>query len=127
MFIDLTPQTFNNSNKFLQKKTHWVVDFYSPWCGSCQNFAPEFELLARMIKQKEKHGEVHCQASPQACQKVGIKTYPSVGFCYYERTKNQIWEEQIDSSGAKIIAALIENSPNQRKEKQGGVLMMLKK
>lgn len=44
-----------------------------------------------------------------------------------EQTKNQIWEEQIDSSGAKIIAALIENSPNQWKEKQGGVLMMLKK
>lgn len=89
VFIDLTPQIFNNSNKFLQKKTHWVVDFYSPWCGSCQNFAPEFELLARMIKQKEKHGEVHCQASPQACQKVGIKTYPSVGFCYYERTNKE--------------------------------------
>nr|KAF6494571.1 hypothetical protein HJG63_003995 [Rousettus aegyptiacus] len=103
--IDLTPQTFNE--KVLQGKNHWVVDFYAPWCGPCQNFAPEFELLARMIKGKVKAGKVDCQAYAQTCQKAGIRAYPTVKFYPYEKAKRTIWGEQIDSRDAKEIATLI--------------------
>ncbi|XP_036277335.1 dnaJ homolog subfamily C member 10 isoform X3 [Pipistrellus kuhlii] len=103
--IDLTPQTFNE--KVLQGKNHWVVDFYAPWCGPCQNFAPEFELLARMIKGKVKAGKVDCQANAQTCQKAGIRAYPTVKFFPYERAKRNIGGEQIDSRDAKEIASLI--------------------
>ncbi|KAF6113484.1 DnaJ heat shock protein family (Hsp40) member C10 [Phyllostomus discolor] len=103
--IDLTPQTFNE--KVLQGKNHWVVDFYAPWCGPCQNFAPEFELLARMIKGKVKAGKVDCQAYAQICQKAGIRAYPTVKFYPYETAKRNIWGEQIDSRDAKEIANLI--------------------
>lgn len=44
--LDLTPQAF--SDKVLNGKEHWVIDFYAPWCGPCQNFAPEFEILAKV-------------------------------------------------------------------------------
>lgn len=44
-----------------------------------------------------------------------------------EQTKNQIWKKQMNSGGAKISAALIENSSNQWKEKQGGAFMIVKK
>lgn len=44
--VDLTPQSF--TEKVLNGKDHWVIDFYAPWCGPCQNFAPEFEILARV-------------------------------------------------------------------------------
>lgn len=103
--IDLTPQTFNE--KVLQGKNHWVVDFYAPWCGPCQNFAPEFELLARMIKGKVKAGKVDCQAYAQICHKAGIRAYPTVKFYPYERAKRTIWGEQIDTRDAKEIATLI--------------------
>uniref|UniRef100_A0A8C7AKL7 DnaJ homolog subfamily C member 10 n=1 Tax=Neovison vison TaxID=452646 RepID=A0A8C7AKL7_NEOVI len=103
--IDLTPQTFNE--KVIQGKNHWVVDFYAPWCGPCQNFAPEFELLARMVKGKVKAGKVDCQAYAQTCQKAGIRAYPTVKFFPYERTKRNIWGEQIDARDAKEIATLI--------------------
>uniref|UniRef100_A0A8C6D872 DnaJ homolog subfamily C member 10 n=1 Tax=Moschus moschiferus TaxID=68415 RepID=A0A8C6D872_MOSMO len=103
--IDLTPQTFNE--KVLQGKNHWVVDFYAPWCGPCQNFAPEFELLARMIKGKVKAGKVDCQAYAQTCQKAGIRAYPTVRLYPYERAKRNTWGEQIDSRDAKEIATLI--------------------
>nr|XP_036856130.1 dnaJ homolog subfamily C member 10 [Manis javanica] len=103
--IDLTPQTY--SEKVFQGKNHWVIDFYAPWCGPCQNFAPEFELLARMIKGKVKAGKVDCQAHAQTCQKAGIRAYPTVKFYPYERAKRNTWGEQIDARDAKEIATLI--------------------
>lgn len=44
--------------KFYKGKNYWVVDFYAPCCESCENFAPELEFLAKMIKEKVKAGKV---------------------------------------------------------------------
>lgn len=44
--VDLTPESFRSL--VLSGQDHWVVDFYAPWCGPCQHFAPEFEVLARV-------------------------------------------------------------------------------
>lgn len=44
--MDLTPESFRS--QVLSGQDHWVLDFYAPWCGPCQHFAPEFEVLARV-------------------------------------------------------------------------------
>lgn len=32
----------------LQSTEPWIIDFYAPWCGHCQVFAPEFERIAQV-------------------------------------------------------------------------------
>uniref|UniRef100_A0A672NZD0 DnaJ homolog subfamily C member 10 n=1 Tax=Sinocyclocheilus grahami TaxID=75366 RepID=A0A672NZD0_SINGR len=76
--VDLSPEDFKR--KVLGGKDHWVLDFYAPWCGPCQQFAPEFEVLARMTKGTVRAGKVDCQEHYQTCQSAGIKDYPSVRF-----------------------------------------------
>lgn len=39
-----------NNNNFesmvLKSNEPWLVDFYAPWCGHCQVFAPTFDSIA---------------------------------------------------------------------------------
>nr|XP_025966010.1 dnaJ homolog subfamily C member 10 [Dromaius novaehollandiae] len=103
--VDLTPQSF--IEKVLNGKDHWVIDFYAPWCGPCQNFAPEFEILARTMKGKVKAGKVDCQAYAQTCQTADIRAYPTVKFYPYQGTKKNVLGEHMDSRDAKGIADLL--------------------
>uniref|UniRef100_J3SC38 DnaJ homolog subfamily C member 10 n=1 Tax=Crotalus adamanteus TaxID=8729 RepID=J3SC38_CROAD len=114
--LDLTPQSF--SDKVLNGKEHWVIDFYAPWCGPCQNFAPEFEILAKTVKGKVKAGKVDCQAYAHTCQSAGIRAYPTVKFYPYQGTKKNILGEQIDSHEAKVIAELLMEKVESLKKKK---------
>ncbi|RMC18488.1 hypothetical protein DUI87_04377 [Hirundo rustica rustica] len=121
--VDLTPQSF--TEKVLNGKDHWVIDFYAPWCGPCQNFAPEFEMLARAVKGKVKAGKVDCQAYGQTCQTADIRAYPTVKFYPYQGTKKSVLGEYIDSRDAKGIADLlnekIEAMENKGKRKKSRI------
>uniref|UniRef100_A0A493T3J8 Thioredoxin domain-containing protein n=1 Tax=Anas platyrhynchos platyrhynchos TaxID=8840 RepID=A0A493T3J8_ANAPP len=103
--VDLTPQSF--TEKVLNGKDHWVIDFYAPWCGPCQNFAPEFEILARAVKGKVKAGKVDCQAYGQTCRSADIRAYPTVKFYPYQGMKKSVLGEYIDSRDAKGIADIL--------------------
>lgn len=46
--IDLTDTNFDS--KVTDSINVWVVEFYAPWCGHCQNFAPEYAKLASALK-----------------------------------------------------------------------------
>ncbi|XP_051565165.1 dnaJ homolog subfamily C member 10-like isoform X1 [Myxocyprinus asiaticus] len=104
--VDLSPEDFKR--KVLDGKDHWVLDFYAPWCGPCQHFAPEFEVLARMMKGTVRAGKVDCQAHYQTCQSAGIKAYPSVRFYPHLGTpRREQGGEHINSRDANVIADIL--------------------
>ncbi|NP_001084933.1 dnaJ homolog subfamily C member 10 precursor [Xenopus laevis] len=104
--FDLTPESFHEH--VINGKDNWVLDFYAPWCGPCQNFNPEFEILARAVKGKIKAGKVNCQAYEHLCNSASIRSYPTVRLYPYNGSKKKdYFGEQIDSRDAKEIAQII--------------------
>ncbi|KAM6955709.1 dnaJ homolog subfamily C member 10 isoform 3-T4 [Lycodopsis pacificus] len=104
--VDLTPESF--SSQVLSGQDHWILDFYAPWCGPCQHFAPEFEVLARVLKGKVRAGKVDCQAHHQTCQSAGITAYPTVRFYPYLGTRRHGHSgEHINSRDSNVIADIV--------------------
>uniref|UniRef100_A0AC34RN72 DnaJ homolog subfamily C member 10 n=1 Tax=Panagrolaimus sp. JU765 TaxID=591449 RepID=A0AC34RN72_9BILA len=61
--------------------TTWVVDFFAPWCGPCQQLAPEYRKLARSVKDshdKVLFGSVDCDAHRPLCQSQQVRSYPTI-------------------------------------------------
>jgi len=59
----------------------WVIDFFAPWCGPCNQFYPNFVLSSMMMNRKDvKFGKVDCDANQSICNQAGITGYPTVMF-----------------------------------------------
>uniref|UniRef100_A0A8C4QAF5 DnaJ homolog subfamily C member 10 n=1 Tax=Eptatretus burgeri TaxID=7764 RepID=A0A8C4QAF5_EPTBU len=77
---NLTPASFTQA---MQTGTeHWLIDYYAPWCGPCQAFSPEFEML---LKGKVRAGKVNCQQYSHLCQNNGIWAYPTLKLYPYKQ------------------------------------------
>lgn len=104
--VDLTPESFRS--QVLLGQDHWVLDFYAPWCGPCQHFAPEFEVLARILKGEVRAGKIDCQAHHQTCQSAGITAYPTIRLYPYLGTRRHEYHgDNINSRDADVIADTI--------------------
>jgi len=61
----------------------WVVEFYSSWCGHCQQFAPTWRKLAFQMKNWKRYvnvGAINCAAEKNfdTCVAFGIHMYPTI-------------------------------------------------
>ncbi|KAK3885496.1 hypothetical protein Pcinc_010237 [Petrolisthes cinctipes] len=56
----------------------WLVDFYAPWCGHCQVFAPDFEDVTLDLEGTVKTAKLNCERHRGACQRAGVRAYPTV-------------------------------------------------
>ena len=46
--IQMTPETFQSLVAERNVGETWLVDFYAPWCGPCNELAPEWNKLAKV-------------------------------------------------------------------------------
>lgn len=61
--------------------TVWLVEYYAPWCGHCQQMVPTFSNIASMLEEEEaiEVGAVNCATQSVICNEwFGIRSYPTV-------------------------------------------------
>eukprot|EP01025_Chloroclados_australasicus_P038787 TRINITY_DN4005_c0_g1_i4.p1 TRINITY_DN4005_c0_g1~~TRINITY_DN4005_c0_g1_i4.p1 ORF type:complete len:470 (-),score=80.65 TRINITY_DN4005_c0_g1_i4:246-1655(-) len=56
----------------------WLVEFYAPWCGHCNELKPKYRSLSNAVKGVVKVGAVNCEQQKQLCQEHGVSGYPSI-------------------------------------------------
>ncbi|MDX1444064.1 MAG: thioredoxin TrxC [Gammaproteobacteria bacterium] len=56
-----------------------VVDFWAPWCGPCQSFAPVFRNAASSLEPEYRFVKVDTEANPQSAMIHGIRSIPTLG------------------------------------------------
>lgn len=60
----------------------WLVEFFAPWCGHCQQLAPEWKAaaaqLADEIPDDVKLGAVDCTRNNGLCAKYKVDGYPTI-------------------------------------------------
>ncbi|KIH60236.1 thioredoxin [Ancylostoma duodenale] len=78
---ELTPEQFVELVDGRASDETWLVDFFAPWCGPCQQLAPELQKAARALRSYDERvhvGSVDCQAHSQFCSKQGVNAYPTI-------------------------------------------------
>ncbi|PNF40485.1 hypothetical protein B7P43_G08182 [Cryptotermes secundus] len=78
--VKLTEQSFYSSVGKKSPDELWMVDFFASWCGSCQQLAPEWRKLAKMVSSMANiHiGAVDCEAEVSLCMQQGVRSYPTI-------------------------------------------------
>jgi len=58
-----------------------LIEFYTPWCGYCKNFEPEFERISDVLEiHSIKTGKIDCDKDREFCGKYNIHEDPSLMF-----------------------------------------------
>jgi len=61
----------------------WIVDFYTPWCQPCVEFAAEYKKTPMALEgvnldKKVRLAAVNCAKQEEVCNRAGIRSYPSL-------------------------------------------------
>ena len=97
----------NNAWPLLQQtKTPLLVKFYAPWCGHCQDGAPEFKKAAVLIDKEAKLLAVDCDRLQNVCNHHGINGFPTIMLLWKKRGVKQLYEGDHTAEGFFSFVAL---------------------
>lgn len=74
--VELTDSNFERL--VVKSDEVWVVEFYAPWCGHCQQLAPEYKKVATALKGVVKVGGVNCDEQKSVCGQYGVRGFPTI-------------------------------------------------
>lgn len=75
---ELTPSTFDTK----LKSGVWLVEFYAPWCGHCQQLKPEYLKLAKGLGDVVNVAAVNADEHKDLAQRYAIQGFPTIKLMY---------------------------------------------
>lgn len=77
---DVVVLTDDNFSEYVGKEKGAFVKFYAPWCGHCKKLAPDYEKFGTAFKKTKSVviGKVDCDVHKSACNKHGVKGFPTL-------------------------------------------------
>lgn len=98
--VDLTEANFERL--VTQSDQIWIVEFYAPWCGHCQQFVPEYSKGATALKGIIKVGAVNADDHKSLGGRFGVRGFPSVKIFGANKNKPE------DYSGPRTAQGLVD-------------------
>ncbi|XP_046427345.1 protein disulfide-isomerase A6 homolog isoform X1 [Neodiprion fabricii] len=112
--VDLTPSNFDRL--VLQSDNVWIVEFYAPWCGHCQQLVPEYGKAATALKGVVKVGGVNADEHKSLAGKYGVRGFPTIKIFGADKNKPD------DYDGARSAQAIVDAGLNAAKQKSYAAL-----
>lgn len=76
--MDVTFTDSDFEEKVLKSDKPVLVDFWAVWCGPCKMQGPIVEDVAKEIGDKAVVGKLNVDENPQAAQKYGVMSIPTL-------------------------------------------------
>ncbi|XP_039254908.2 protein disulfide-isomerase A6-like [Styela clava] len=83
--VELTSANFKS--KVLDSDELWLVEFYAPWCGHCQQLVPAWKKAAKTLKGVANVGAVDMTAHDSVGRPYGIQGFPTIKVFGYNKNK----------------------------------------
>ena len=104
---NLTPHLFEHSVLEGGGEKPWLVMFFTPWCGHCTRFSPDYEEVAVMMRSRLRAGKVNCEKYRRVCERAAVTGFPTVRFYRGGRGQQQYSSQDItERSPANIVQHL---------------------
>lgn len=87
----------------IQSDALWIVEFYAPWCGHCQQFVPEFSKAATALKGVIKVGAVNADEHKSLSSQYGVRGFPTVKIFGSDKSKPE------DYNGPRTADGLVDS------------------
>jgi len=78
--IELTSENFHHKLGQKNKKVIWIINYFAPWCGHCQQLAPEWTTVAKSLSALSfvNVASVNCQIEVSLCSSQRVLSYPDI-------------------------------------------------